>query len=394
MRRPPAMASGTDGRACPSTAKGRDATAGPRMTGKERREQLLDIGRSLFAEKGFDAHLRRGDRRSGPASPSRSSTSTSAARKASTRSSSTARCSALLDRITGALTSRPPARAARAGGASRCSTTSRRRPTASASWCATRRSPSRPAPSRRLISDVASQVEHILASQFKARGFDPKLAPMYAQMLVGMVALTGQWWLDARKPQEGRRRRAPGQPGLERPVRPGGEARAARRRPRDRRSEPADARVGGAASAARAARAGCRAGRRRSTGGSPGSRRPTRPRPLPPSSRAASASRSSTRSPGCALRAGRKSSSTPRCSSTPADRNHAPPRAASTGGLATSGMPEQVAVERAQRVLRPGRRRELHVVQPDHPAHAASAARWATAKIRRYGSTVPHGRSG
>ena len=26
-----------------------------RMTGKERREQLLDVGRSLFAEKGFEA---------------------------------------------------------------------------------------------------------------------------------------------------------------------------------------------------------------------------------------------------------------------------------------------------------------------------------------------------
>ena len=36
---------------------------------------------------------------------------------------------------------------------------------------------------------------------FKARGYDPKLAPMYAQMLVGMVAVTGQWWLDARKPK-------------------------------------------------------------------------------------------------------------------------------------------------------------------------------------------------
>jgi hypothetical protein len=24
---------------------------------------------------------------------------------------------------------------------------------------------------------------------------------MYAQMLVGMVAVTGQWWLDARKPE-------------------------------------------------------------------------------------------------------------------------------------------------------------------------------------------------
>jgi hypothetical protein len=25
---------------------------------------------------------------------------------------------------------------------------------------------------------------------------------MYAQMLVGMVALTGQWWLDSRKPKK------------------------------------------------------------------------------------------------------------------------------------------------------------------------------------------------
>jgi AcrR family transcriptional regulator len=51
-----------------------------------------------------------------------------------------------------------------------------------------------------LISDVASQVEYILGDVLKARGYDPKLAPMYAQMLVGMVAFTGQWWLDARKP--------------------------------------------------------------------------------------------------------------------------------------------------------------------------------------------------
>jgi AcrR family transcriptional regulator len=51
-----------------------------------------------------------------------------------------------------------------------------------------------------LISDVASQVEHILAAEFAARGQDPRTAPMYAQMLVGMVALTGQWWLDTRRP--------------------------------------------------------------------------------------------------------------------------------------------------------------------------------------------------
>ena len=52
-----------------------------------------------------------------------------------------------------------------------------------------------------LISDIASQVEYILGDVFKARGYDPKYAPMYAQMLVGMVAFTGQWWLDARKPK-------------------------------------------------------------------------------------------------------------------------------------------------------------------------------------------------
>ncbi len=52
-----------------------------------------------------------------------------------------------------------------------------------------------------LISDIASQVEYILGDVLKARGYDPKLAPMYAQMLVGMVAFTGQWWLDARKPR-------------------------------------------------------------------------------------------------------------------------------------------------------------------------------------------------
>ncbi len=51
-----------------------------------------------------------------------------------------------------------------------------------------------------LISDMAGQVEYILADVLKTRGYDPKLAPMYAQMLVGMVTFAGQWWLDARKP--------------------------------------------------------------------------------------------------------------------------------------------------------------------------------------------------
>src|SRR4051794_29947303 len=51
-----------------------------------------------------------------------------------------------------------------------------------------------------IIGDIAGRVEHILAAEFSRRGFDPMYAPMYAQMLVGMVGTTGQWWLDERKP--------------------------------------------------------------------------------------------------------------------------------------------------------------------------------------------------
>jgi AcrR family transcriptional regulator len=51
-----------------------------------------------------------------------------------------------------------------------------------------------------LLGDVAAQVEHLLADAFAEHGLSRKVAPMYAQMLVGMVAMTGQWWLDARRP--------------------------------------------------------------------------------------------------------------------------------------------------------------------------------------------------
>ena len=52
-----------------------------------------------------------------------------------------------------------------------------------------------------MLSDIAMQVEYIMADFLRSRGRDPKLAPMYSQMMVGLVAFTGQWWLDARKPR-------------------------------------------------------------------------------------------------------------------------------------------------------------------------------------------------
>ena len=53
-----------------------------------------------------------------------------------------------------------------------------------------------------LINDAVSQVASILAGDFSRRGLDPELAPLYAQALVGSVTLTAQWWLDAREPKK------------------------------------------------------------------------------------------------------------------------------------------------------------------------------------------------
>src|ERR1700736_1726823 len=54
-----------------------------------------------------------------------------------------------------------------------------------------------------LLSDIAGQVEYILADFLASRGHDPKLAPLYAQMVGGMVAVTGQGGLRARQTQPG-----------------------------------------------------------------------------------------------------------------------------------------------------------------------------------------------
>jgi AcrR family transcriptional regulator len=49
-----------------------------------------------------------------------------------------------------------------------------------------------------LLSEVAGKVEYILGRQFDDRGYPAGLAALYSQALVGMVALVGQWWLDDR----------------------------------------------------------------------------------------------------------------------------------------------------------------------------------------------------
>ncbi|MGO1284399.1 MAG: TetR/AcrR family transcriptional regulator [Brachybacterium sp.] len=53
-----------------------------------------------------------------------------------------------------------------------------------------------------LLTDVAGRVEDILAAQLTLHSYPARDATLYAQMLVGMVAYTGQWWLETREPSK------------------------------------------------------------------------------------------------------------------------------------------------------------------------------------------------
>jgi AcrR family transcriptional regulator len=52
-----------------------------------------------------------------------------------------------------------------------------------------------------VLDEIAQAVEELLAVELKDRGFSPKMAPVLSRCLVGMIAMPGQWWLEAGKPK-------------------------------------------------------------------------------------------------------------------------------------------------------------------------------------------------
>jgi AcrR family transcriptional regulator len=51
-----------------------------------------------------------------------------------------------------------------------------------------------------LLNEVADRVGRLFAQSFKSAGYDAKSAPIYAHALIGMVTFVGLWWREARKP--------------------------------------------------------------------------------------------------------------------------------------------------------------------------------------------------
>jgi len=171
------------------------------MTGKQRREQLLDIGRKLFAERGFEGTSV--EEIAATAKVSKPVVYEHFGGKEGLYAVVVDReIENLLSAINGALAAEGPPRELLERAALALldyieSSTDgfrilvRDSPVASSTGGFAS-----------LISDVASQVEYLLAAEFSRRKLDPRAAPLYAQMLVGMVALTGQFWLDHRKPKK------------------------------------------------------------------------------------------------------------------------------------------------------------------------------------------------
>ncbi len=176
-------------------------TARVRMTGKERREQLLDVGRSLFAERGFEGtSVEEIAARAGVSKPvvyehfgGKEGLYAVVVDREVQR---------LLDAFTNALSADSPKALLEQATLALLTYVEDQ---ADGFRILVRESPVPLSGSgggfATIISDIASQVEYILAREFKSRGFETKLAGLYSQALVGMVALTGQWWLETRKPK-------------------------------------------------------------------------------------------------------------------------------------------------------------------------------------------------
>jgi AcrR family transcriptional regulator len=171
-----------------------------RMTGKQRREQLLDVGRALFAQRGYDgASVEEIAARAGVSKPvvyehfgGKEGLYAVVVDREVQR---------LLDSFNAALTGDQPKQLLEQATLALLTYIEDQ---ADGFRILVRESPvglEKGGGFATIISDIASQVEYILAMQFKARGFETKLAALYSQALVGMVALTGQWWLDNRKPR-------------------------------------------------------------------------------------------------------------------------------------------------------------------------------------------------
>ena len=53
-----------------------------------------------------------------------------------------------------------------------------------------------------ILNDITARVEDLLGFHFSRHGYDPATAGIYAQALVGLVSMAGQQWMEEREPSK------------------------------------------------------------------------------------------------------------------------------------------------------------------------------------------------
>ena len=171
-----------------------------RMTGTQRRQQLIEIGRALFAERGYDAtsieEIAQRAQVSKPVVYEHFGGKEGLYAVVVDRE-----MSMLLDMITSSLTNnRSRVRLEQVALALLTYIEQR----TDGFRILVRDQPVSSTDGRysSLLNEAVNQVAHLLGGDFERRDFDTSLATLYAQALVGMVATTATWWLDVRSPSK------------------------------------------------------------------------------------------------------------------------------------------------------------------------------------------------
>ena len=171
---------------------------GQRLSGAARRAQLIEIGRAVFAERGYEAcsveEIAERAKVSKPIVYEHFGGKEGLYAVVVDRE-----IEQIVGRITGAITAGSPrerleqAVMAYLSYVSEC-------PEGFAILLRDAPSSTRSGEMPSLRYDLADRVGDIFTEQFRKAGYDAKAAPIYAHGLVGMVAFVGQWWRETRKP--------------------------------------------------------------------------------------------------------------------------------------------------------------------------------------------------
>lgn len=188
---PPGTQDASDARPVPDAPHANVEGARTRLSAVERRNQLVDVGRAVFAEKGYDA----------------TSVEEIAERAAISKpivyehfGGKEGLYAVIVDRemelvigdISRAISSGSP-RDRLEGAALAFMRYVEQRPDGFAFL--SRDSPTKSGLAN-LLAEVAERVGNVLAAELARSGYDPDISPLYAQALIGMVTFVGRWWMD------------------------------------------------------------------------------------------------------------------------------------------------------------------------------------------------------